>query len=243
MAGHSKWANIKHRKEKQDAIRGRIFTKLIREITSATKSGGQDINANSRLRVAVDTACLYNMPRDTINRAIQRGTKSIYDGEEEILYGGYAPGGVAILVKCLTNNRARTAGEIRHIFDIHGGNFGATDSVSYIFNQLGLIYFPINASDNDENKIIQFAMDINALDVITNNDNNEIKVIISCESFSKAKSIIAKYKLQITSANISMIPSIWVSLDENASIIILDLIDKLQCFDDVQDVYSNMKII
>jgi len=243
MAGHSKWANIKHRKEKQDAVRGKMFTKLIREITSASKSGGADISINSRLRVAVDTACLYNMPRDTINRAIHRGTKSICDGEEEILYGGYAPGGVAILIKCLTNNRARTSGEVRYVFDNNGGNFGATDSVLYIFKQLGVVYFPMDHSDNNESNIIQFAMDINALDVITNNDNNEIEVILPYENFSKIKNSVDKYQLKTIAAKISMIPSIWTSLDENASVTVLNLIDKLQCLDDVQDIYSNMKII
>jgi YebC/PmpR family DNA-binding regulatory protein len=141
MAGHSKWANIKHRKSKQDAAKGKVFTKLIREITIAAKSG-QDPNANSKLRLVIDKALTQNMTRDTIDRAIKRGSGEGADAHvEEIWYEGYAPGGVAVLVQCLSDNRNRTAGEVRHIFTKHGGNLGTNGSVSYLFRQCGIICF------------------------------------------------------------------------------------------------------
>lgn len=173
MAGHSKWANIKHRKGKQDAAKGKIFTKLIREISVAAKSGS-DPNSNSRLRLAVDKALTYNMSRDTIERAIKRGTGAENESDmAEIIYEGYGTHGVAILVKCLTDNRNRTAGEVRHLFTKHGGALGTSGSVAYLFKEIGAIYF---APGSDENKIMQVALDAGAEDII-NNDDDSIEVI------------------------------------------------------------------
>ena len=195
MAGHSKWKNIQHRKGKQDAAKGKIFTKLIRELTvAARQGGGGDPNMNPRLRLAIDRSLASNMTRDTIDRAIKRGAAD-GDGEanlEDVRYEGYGPGGVAILVYCMTDNRNRTAGEVRHAFTKHGGNLGAEGSVSYLFKQRGILCF---APGNDEDKILQIALDSGAEDVVTNDDGS-IDVFTAPEDFAQVKSAIGKAGLK-----------------------------------------------
>lgn len=238
MAGHSKWANIKHRKNKQDAAKGKIFTKLIREITVAAKQG-QDLSTNSKLRLVIDKALAQNMTRDTIDRAIKRGTGEDGDSHmEEIFYEGYGTGGVAILVQCLTDNRNRTAGDVRHMFTKHGGNLGTTGSVSYLFKQSGIICFP---PGSNEDKIMQIALDAGADDIVTHDDGS-IDVFTTPESFVKVKTAMEKSGLIAAAAEISMLASIQVKLDKETSIKVLELIDALEALDDVQNVYSNADI-
>ena len=184
MAGHSQFKNIMHRKAGQDAKRGKIFTKLIREITSATRQSGADPNGNPRLRTAIDKALAQNMTKDTITRAIKRGSGE-GDGEQmlEIRYEGYGPHGVAVIVDCLTDNKNRTVGEVRHAFTKCGGNLGTTGSVSYQFRQVGLFSFP---PGSDENKILEIALDAGAEDV-SRNDDNSIDVTTAPEQFTAVK--------------------------------------------------------
>ncbi|MEI8054545.1 MAG: YebC/PmpR family DNA-binding transcriptional regulator [bacterium] len=234
MSGHSKWANIKRHKEKQDAAKGKIFTKLIREITVAARHG-TDTNTNSRLRLAVDKALAQNMTRDTIDRAIKRGAGSSEDTNmEEISYEGYAAGGVAVLVHCLTDNRNRTAGDVRHAFTKHGGNLGTTGSVSYLFKQRGLICLP---PKSDEDKIMAITLDT-AEDIITNDDGS-IDVFATPENFTKTKNALEKAGITPALAEISMIAAIQVALDKGTSETVVGLIDALEDLDDVQNVYSN----
>jgi len=238
MAGHSKWANIKHRKSKQDAAKGKVFTKLIREITIAAKSG-QDPNANSKLRLVIDKALTQNMTRDTIDRAIKRGSGEGADAHvEEIWYEGYAPGGVAVLVQCLSDNRNRTAGEVRHIFTKHGGNLGTNGSVSYLFRQCGIICF---APGSNEDRIMQVALEAGA-DDITNHDDGSIDVFTTPENFVKVKTAIEQSGLTPAAAEVSMWAATQTTLDKETSAKVLELIDALEAADDVQNVYSNANI-
>lgn len=238
MAGHSKWANIKHRKSKQDAAKGKIFTKLIREITVAAYKGS-DINANSQLRLAVDKALAQNMSRDTIDRAIKRGsTETDAANVEEIFYEGYGASGVAILVQCLTDNRNRTAGEVRHAFTKHGGHLGTTGSVSYLFKQKGLICFP---PESDEDKIMLIALDASAEDVIKHDDGS-IDVLTAPEDLTKTKVALEKVGLVPQIAEVSMIAATQVTLDKETSAKVMELIDALEELDDVQNVYFNADI-
>jgi YebC/PmpR family DNA-binding regulatory protein len=237
MAGHSKWANIKHRKGKQDAVRGKIFTKLIREITVAARNGA-DLDMNSHLRLAVDKAFSHNMPRDTVERAIKRGSGGL-DGAnvEEINYEGYATGGVAFLVHCLTDNRNRTAGEVRHAFTKHGGNLGAAGSVSYLFEQRGLICFP---PESDEDKIMQIVLD--TAEDINTHDDGSIDVYTLPENFTKTKEAVEKEGIVPVVAEISMIAEIQNKLDKDAGEKVMNLVDALEDLDDVQNVYFNADI-
>jgi len=236
MSGHSKWANIKHRKGKQDAVKGKIFTKLIREITVAARQGGDDIDSNSRLRLAVDKALGNNMPRDTIDRAIKRGAGGLdATTVEEIRYEGYAPGGVAIIVHCLTDNRNRAVGDVRHAFTKHGGHLGTDGSVAYLFNQRGLLCFQ---PGSDENKIMQVAIDSGALDVVTNEDGS-IDVTTAPEDFATVKLATEKAGLKSDVAEISFIPDIYVKIDKEHEEKITNLLEVLEELDDVQNVYSN----
>ena len=237
MSGHSKWANIKRHKEKQDAAKGKIFTKLIREITVAARQGS-DTNANSRLRLAVDKALAQNMTRDTIDRAIKRGVGGGEDAHmEEISYEGYAAGGVAVLVHCLTDNRNRTAGDVRHAFTKHGGNLGTTGSVSYLFKQRGLVCLP---SQSDENKIMEITLD--TAEDITTNDDGSIDVFTAPENFAKTKAVLEKARIVPVVAEISMIAATQVALDKVTSETVMGLIDALEDLDDVQNVYFNADI-
>ncbi len=240
MSGHSKWANIQYRKSRQDAKRGKIFTKLIRAITIAARRGGGDIDKNPTLRSAVDKALAYNMPRENINRAIERGAGE--GGEinvEEIYYEGYGPSGVAILIECLTDNRNRTVAAVRHAFSKYGGHLGTAGSVAYLFDKQGVITF---APGSDEDKIMEIALDAGANDVIVNEDGS-IEVITSIDNFAKIKDAIAAENVEEPDhAEISMVPNTEVTLDPNAAEKLLNLINVLEDLDDVQCIYHNADV-
>lgn len=236
MSGHSKWANIKHRKGKQDAVKGKIFTKLIRELTVAAKHGGGNPNDNPRLRLAVDKALSHNMPRDTIDRAIKRGAGGSDDANmEEVRYEGYGPGGVALIVDCLTDNHNRTVGEVRHAFTRRGGNLGTDGSVAYLFKQQGLLCF---SPGSDEDKIMQVAIDAGAIDVV-NNEDGSIDVLTDPGDFAKIKEVIEQSGLKPALAEISMLASIQVPVEGEVAEKIIRLVEELEDLDDVQNVYSN----
>ena len=210
MAGHSKWANIQHRKNAQDARRGKLFTKLIREITVSARMGGGDANSNPRLRTAVDKALTANMTRDTIDRAIKRGVGGLDGADmEEIRYEGYGPGGVAVLVECLTDNRNRTVGEVRHAFTKCGGNLGTDGSVSYLFSKKGILTF---APGSDEERIMENALEAGAEDVKTNEDGS-IDVLAAPEDFAAVKATMLNHKLEPAQAEVTMLPAIYVELE------------------------------
>lgn len=239
MAGHSKWANIQHRKGKQDAKRGKLFTKLIREVTIAAKLGGGDPDANPRLRAAIDTAKSLSMPKDTIERAVKRGGgNEESENVDELRYEGYGPGGVAILVDTMTDNRNRTVSEVRHALTKYGGNLGTDGSVAYLFIKVGLISF---ASGLDEDKVLEVVLERGADDIITNDDGS-IDVITDPDNFVDTKEalIIAGFKPE--NAEITMRASISCDLDRKGAESMLKLLDMLEDLDDVQKVYSNAEI-
>jgi len=239
MAGHSKWANIQHRKGAQDAKRGKLFTKLIREITVSAKMGGGDPASNPRLRAAIDKALAGNMTKDTIERAIKRGSGAA-EGEEyeEIRYEGYGPGGLAVMVDCLTDNRNRTVAEVRHVFTKSGGNLGTDGSVAYLFEKKGVISY---APGVDEDAIMGAALEAGADDVVTNDDGS-IDVLTTPEDFMAVKDAMVAAGFTPESADISMEPSTTVTLDLEGAEKMLRLIDLLEDLDDVQKVYSNADV-
>lgn len=236
MAGHSKWANIQHRKGAQDAKRGKLFTKLIREITVAARIGGGDAASNPRLRAAVDKALTSNMTRDTIDRAIKRGSGEL-DAEnyEEVLYEGYGPNGVAVLVECLTDNRNRTVSEVRHAFTKHGGNLGTSGSVGYLFTKMGLLTYP---KGSDENAIMEAALEAGAEDVVANDDGT-IDVSTAFESFVAVKEAMIEHGLTPEHSDIIMSASTSVDLDLETAQKVVKLVDMLEDLDDVQNVHTN----
>jgi YebC/PmpR family DNA-binding regulatory protein len=239
MAGHSKWANIQHRKKAQDAKRGKLFTKLIREVTVAVKHGGADPMANSRLRLAMDKAFGGNVPKDTIERAIKRAAG---DGDgasiEEIRYEGYGPGGVAVMVECMTDNRNRTVSEVRHAFSKCGGNLGTDGSVAYLFHKVGQISL---ASGVDEDRVMEVALEAGAEDVVTNEDGS-IDVITSVEGFSAVREAIEAARIEHEEAEITMRPQNSVALDADDAERMVRMLELLEDLDDVQQVYSNADI-
>jgi len=239
MAGHSKWANIKHRKDAQDKKKGKVFSRLIREITIAARIGGEDISTNPRLRLAVDKALSQNMTKDTIERAIKRGAGGI-EGQnvEEITYEGYGPGGVAVLVECMTDNRVRTVSEVRHAFTKCGGNLGTTGSVAYLFKEQGEISF---AKSTSEDKIMEAALDAGAEDVVANDDGT-IDVITKASDFAEIKEKLLQAGLKPERDEINKTAAINVSLDKETAEKMLRLLDMLEELDDVQEVYSNADI-
>jgi YebC/PmpR family DNA-binding regulatory protein len=239
MAGHSKWANIKHKKAANDKKRGKIWTKLIREITVAARMGGGDPNTNPRLRLAVDKGLGANMPKDTIERAIKRGAGGS-DGEnyDEIRYEGYGPGGTAVMVDCMTDNRNRTASEVRHAFSKLGGNLGTDGSVAYLFTKQGIISF---ASGVDEEHVMDAALEAGAEDVITNDDGT-IDVISTPEGFTEVKDALAEAGLQPENDEITYAASTMAVLQEGDADKLLRMIDMLEDLDDVQNVYTNAEI-
>ena len=238
MSGHSKWANIQHRKGAQDAKRGKLFTKLIREITIAARLGGGDSAANPRLRAAIDKALSGNMTRDTIDRAIKRGSGATEGDTFEIRYEGYGPGGVAVLVDCMTDNRNRTVAEVRHAFGKHGGNLGTEGSVGYLFEKVGLLSFP---PGSDEEEIIDVALEAGAQDVVHNEDNS-IDVITAVEDFYPVKEAMQKAKLISIEAEVTMRAATNTVLDLDNAQKMIRLLDRLEDLDDVQQVYSNADI-
>lgn len=239
MAGHSKWANIKHRKERQDAKRGKIFTKLIRELTVAAKQGGGIPDDNPRLRLAVDKALGANMSRDTIDRAIARGVGA-NDGEnvEELIYEGYGPNGVAIMLEAMTDNRNRTAAEVRHAFNKNGGNLGTDGSVAYLFERKGQICF---APGIDEEAIMDAALEAGADDVVINDDGS-VDVLTAFADFISVNEALKAAGYQAEEAEVTMIPTTQAELDLEGAQQIMRLIDALEDLDDVQNVYSNAEI-
>ncbi len=239
MAGHSKWANIQHRKGAQDAKRGKLFTKLIREITVAARLGGADPAANPRLRAAIDKALGSNMSKDTIERAVKRGAGA-QEGEnfEAVRYEGYGPNGVAVMVDCLTDNRNRTVAEVRHAFSKAGGNLGTDGSVAYLFTKAGVIGF---AAGCDEERIMEAALEAGAEDVVSSDDGS-VEVITAPEDFSAVKEALESASLMPEYAEVTMRPSTTVSLGLEDAQKVLRLVDMLEDLDDVQQVYSNADI-
>ena len=239
MAGHSKWANIKHRKAAQDKKRGKIWSKLIREVTVAAREAGGDPGANPRLRLAMDKAFAANMPRDTVERAVQRGAGGT-EGEsyEEIRYEGYGPGGTAVMVDCMTDNRNRTAAEVRHAFTKHGGNLGTDGSVSYLFIKQGVISFAPGA---DEDAVMEAALEAGAEDVV-GNDDGSVDVVTTPEDFTAVKDALAAAGLDAAQAEVSFNASTTAELDQETAEKLLRMVDTLEDLDDVQEVYSNADI-
>ncbi len=239
MAGHSKWANIKHRKAGQDAKRGKIFTKLIREITVAAKMGGETVADNPRLRAAVDKALGANMTRDTIDRAIARGAGSNdSDNLEELVYEGYGPGGVAILLETMTDNRNRTVAEVRHGFSKHGGNLGTDGSVAYLFDKRGYVTLPSGA---DEERVLEVVLDAGADDVVTQSDGS-VEVMTTPEALGAVKDALASAGFDVSNSAVTMVAATEVELDLDIAQKLLKLVEHLEDLDDVQNVYSNASI-
>jgi YebC/PmpR family DNA-binding regulatory protein len=239
MAGHSKWANIKHKKAANDKKRGKLWSKLIREVTVAAKEGGGDINTNPRLRLAVDKARGANMPNDTVERAIKRGAGGEDDSSyEEIRYEGYGPGGVAIIVDCMTDNRNRTASEVRHAFTKHGGNLGTDGSVAYMFNEKGIISYGPGA---DEDVIMEIALEVGAEDVVANDDGS-IDVYTAPEVFSDIVAAMRGGGHEPDNADVVFEADTAAVLDLDGAEKLLRLVDFLEDLDDVQEVYTNADI-
>jgi len=239
MAGHSKWHNIQHRKKAQDAKRGKIFTKLIREITVAAKISGGDVDANPRLRSAVDKALGANMTRDAIERAVKRGSGTAAgDNFVEIRYEGYGPGGVAVMVDCLTDNKNRTVSGVRHAFTKHGGNLGTDGSVSYLFSQLGVLQYAPGAN---EDAIMEAALESGAEDVQTEDDSS-IEVITGVDDYLQVKQAMIDAGLPPAHAELTQRASTSVELAGDSAEKLLKLVDVLEDLDDVQNVYSNAEI-
>ena len=239
MAGHSKWANIQHRKNAQDARRGKLFTRLIREITVSARMGGPDINTNPRLRAAVDKALGANMPKDTIERAIKRGTGELGGASyEEIRYEGYGPGGVAVMVDCLTDNRNRTVAEVRYAFSKCGGSLGITGSVAFLFTETGMLSYP---QDCDEERILEVALEAGAEDVVTNEDGS-VDVLTQPADFEKVKQAMLAAGLQPEQAEVTLRANTHSSLDLENARKMVKLLEMLEDLDDTQNVYSNADI-
>ncbi len=235
MAGHSKWANIKHKKAAQDAKRGKIFTKLIREITVAAKLGGGEVADNPRLRAAVDKALSANMTKDTIQRAIDRGAGGgDNDNVEELTYEGYGPGGVAVLVEVMTDNKNRTVAEVRHAFSKCGGNLGTDGSVAYLFEKRGQIL--IDAADED--LVMEVALEAGAEDVVTP-DEGGFDVATTPNDVVEVKDALVAADIEIVSAEVALVPATLAELDEETAPKVMKLIDMLEDLDDVQNVYTN----
>jgi len=239
MAGHSKWANIKHKKAATDAKRGKIFTRLIKEITVSARLGGGDASANPRLRLAIDKARDQNMPKDTIDNAIKRGSGQLEGvSYEEIRYEGYGINGAAVIVDCMTDNRTRTVADVRHAFSKHGGNLGTDGSVAYLFKHCGQIVF---APGTDENKVMEAAIDAGADDVVTNEDNS-IEVVTGPYDFIAVKEALQKVGLKPEYAEVIMKPFTEVELKGEEGEKMQKLIDALEAIDDVQEVYTSAVI-
>ena len=239
MAGHSKWANIQHRKGAQDKKRGKLFTKLIREITVAARMGGGDLMSNPRLRLAVDKAKAKSMPKDNIERAIKKGSGDL-DGDDfqEIRYEGYGPGGTAVIVDCMTDNRNRTVAEVRHAFTKFGGNLGADGSVRYMFQHVGSLSFP---AGSEEDTVMEAAIEAGAEDVIVD-DDGVIEVLTSPSDFESVRDAMIESGQEPENAELTMRADTSTELDLDKASTMVKLIDTLEDLDDVQNVYSNADI-
>jgi len=239
VAGHSKWANIQHRKKAQDARRGKLFTRLIREIVVAARSGGSDLDANPSLRTAVDKAKSQSVPKDAIERAVKRGAGEL-DGSdyEEIRYEGYGPAGVAFIVDCLSDNRNRTVAEVRHAFSKAGGNLGQAGSVAYLFDNLGvLLYSP----DHDEDSVMEAALDAGAEDVIVADDGS-IEVLTAADEYVAVRQAMIDAGLEPEESDLTMRAQANAEIELEDALKILRLVDLLESSDDVQEVYYNTEI-
>lgn len=239
MAGHSKWANIQHRKKAQDAKRGKLFTRLIKEIVVAAKAGGSDLDANPSLRAAVDKAKSQSVPKDPIERAIKRGAGEL-DGSdfEEIRYEGYGPAGVAVIVDCLSDNRNRTVADVRHAFTKAGGNLGQSGSVAYLFSSVGvLLYSP----EHEEDTIMEAALEAGAEDVLVADDGS-IEVLTAAEDYVAVKQAMIDAGLEPEDSELTMRASVNTELDVDDARKVLRLVDLLEASDDVQDVFYNADI-
>jgi len=239
MAGHSKWANIKHRKAGQDAKRGKIFTKLLREINVAVKSSGADPASNPALRTAIDKALAANMRRDTIDNTIKKASGA-QEGVnyEAIRYEGYGPGGTAIMIDCLTDNRNRTVGEVRHALTKFGGNLGTDGSVAYLFNKWGILSYEPSVN---EDELMEAALEAGADDVISHDDHS-VEIMIAPENYLVVKDALIAAGFEPANAEVTMQATTMVDLDIEAAEKMLKLIDRLEDLDDVQNVYSNADI-
>lgn len=239
MAGHSKWANIKHKKAANDKKRGKLWSKLLKEVTVAAKQGGGDLDANPRLRLAVDKAKAGNVPNDTIDRAIKKGAGGEDQANwDEMRYEGYAPGGVAIIVDCLTDNRNRTASEVRHAFTKHGGNLGTDGSVAYMFQKKGVISYAPGA---DEDAIMEVALEVGADDVVSHDDGS-VDVYTTPEDFEMVKNGLTDAGLEPVGAEITFEAENPAPVDRDGAEKILKMVDFLEDLDDVQDVYTSADI-
>ncbi|MGB0894073.1 MAG: YebC/PmpR family DNA-binding transcriptional regulator [Parashewanella sp.] len=239
MAGHSKWANIKHRKAAQDAKRGKLFTKLIRELTVAAKEGGSDPDANPRLRTAIDKALAGNMTRDTIERSVKRGAGELEGQQVDvILYEGYGPGGTAVMVETMTDNRNRTVTGVRHAFNKSGGNLGTDGSVSYLFTKQGILVF---AAGVDEDALMEAALEAGAEDVITNDDSS-IEVITTPKEFYEVREALITAGFEPEHDEVTLTASTKAELDATTAEKFMRLVDMLEEHDDVQEVYHNADI-
>ena len=236
MAGHSKWANIQHRKGRQDAKRGKIFTRLIKEISVASRLGGSEITANARLRLAVDKAYANNMPKDTVERATKRGSGELEGvSYEEIRYEGYGIGGAAVIVDCMTDNRVRTVADVRHAFAKHGGNLGSAGSVAFLFRHCGQLLF---APGTSEEKVMEAALEAGAEDVIANDDGS-IEVITTPNDFLAVKDKLEKSGLKAEFAEVTMKPTTEIAFTGEDAAKMQKLMDALETLDDVQEVYTS----
>lgn len=239
MAGHSKWANIQHRKGAQDARRGKLFTKLIREITVSSRAGGGDPANNPRLRAAMDKALTANMSKDTIERAIKKGAGAGEgDNYEEIRYEGYGSGGIAVMVDCLTDNRVRTVAEVRHAFSKAGGNLGTDGSVAYLFSKTGILSYPPGV---DEDRLMEAALEAGADDVLTHGDQS-IDVLVDPDHFESLRDALSAAGLPPDNAEVTMRANTTVALETEDAERMIRLLERLEDLDDVQNVYSNADI-
>ena len=239
MAGHSKWANIKYKKERADSKRGKIFTRVIKELTVAAREGGSDPGANPRLRLAIDKASDANMPKDTVTRAIQRGAGELEGANyEEIRYEGYGIGGAAVMIDCLTDNKTRTVAEVRHAFSKHGGNLGTDGSVAYLFNHCGQFLF---APGTDEEQVMEIAIEAGADDVSSDEDG-AIEVICEPPHYQSVRDAFEKAELKPEVAEITMKPTTETEFSGEDAEKMQRLLDAIENLDDVQDVYTNAVI-
>ena len=236
MAGHSKWANIQHRKNRQDAKRGSLWTKIIREVTVAARDGGPDPAMNPRLRLALDKARLGNVPKDKLTNAIQRGAGKLEGvAYEEIRYEGYGIGGAAVMVDCMTDNRTRTVADVRHAFSKYGGNLGTDGSVAFLFKHCGQLVFP---PGTDETRLMEAALDAGAEDIVANDDGS-IEVVTGPYDFAAVKEALAKAGLTPAFAEVTMKPATEVEMKGEDAARMQKLLDAIESIDDVQDVYTN----
>ncbi len=240
MAGHSKWANIKHKKAATDAKRGKIFTRLIKEITVAARLGGGDATMNPRLRLAVDKAYSQNMPKDTIERAAKRGSGGLEGvNYEEVRYEGYGINGAAVIVDCMTDNKTRTVADVRHAFSKYGGNLGTDGSVAFLFKHCGQILF---APGTSEDKLMEAALDAGAEDIVTNDDGS-IEVLTGPYDFVTVKDALALAGFKVEFAEVIMKPATEVEMAGEAAAKMQKLLDALESLDDVQEVYTSAVIV